>query len=110
MGVRFNGRFIQKKIFLVFLTNVSLFSFEQWLKCISSQRHSRGSCGSVRYNVAGFLKLATALPSILPRLNRASTQWKTSTRIVPELTTLISLQAFIFTFRYGSHYEDLKVL
>jgi len=53
MGVRFNGRFIQKKNFLVFLTNVSLFSFEQWLKCISSlqlphsQRHSRGSCGSV---------------------------------------------------------------
>jgi len=41
----------------VFLTNVSLISFEQWLKCISSllslqlphsQRHSRGSCGSVR--------------------------------------------------------------
>jgi hypothetical protein len=50
MGVRFDGRFTvsREKFFLVFLTNVSLFSFEQRLKCIpsllslqSSQRHSR---------------------------------------------------------------------
>jgi len=47
---------------------------------------------------------------LAPLESRKHTVEEASTRIVPELTTLISLQALIFTSRYGSHYEDLKVL